>query len=170
LADVRGVELLEQPIDAVLGADGLLDQPEPGPHEIPGAPLRRRDHMGPRDQVGPKQLGQGVGVHLVGLDLGGGDRFDPRGVRQHQLDPEGPDQVGQPVPGAGRLDHGLVWAGELGEVGLERERCARHPGLFDAWARGAIGCDHAERLVLIDAGVPHGVPSWSDGFTILQDH
>ena len=39
----------------------------------------------------------------------------------------------------------------------------RDAGLFDARAVGSVGCDDGIALVLVDAGVPHGVPSWSDG-------
>jgi len=136
-------------------ADALLDQVEPGPHQVPGPALRRRDHVGARDQVGPEQQGQGVGVDLVRLHFRRGDRLEAGGVSQHHLDAEGAQQIGQPVPGTGRLDDGLVRARELGEVRLEGERRARHPALFDARALGAVGCQHGELFVLVDAGVPH---------------
>lgn len=54
---------------------------------------------------------------------------------------------------------GLMRTGELREVLLERQRRARHAGLFDPRAVRAIGCDDTELLVLVDTGVSHGVLS-----------
>ena len=52
----------------------------------PGARAGRGRSCGPGDRVGPEQQRQRVGVQLIGLHFGGRDRFDPRGVREDELD------------------------------------------------------------------------------------
>ena len=52
---VGNVELLQQAVDAVLGADDFLHEPEPRAHQIPGPALGGGDHVGRGDQVGPEQ-------------------------------------------------------------------------------------------------------------------
>ena len=82
---------------------------------------------------------------------------------QRELDVEVLEEIGQPVPAAGGFDDGFVRSGELGEVALDAERRVRDTLLIDDSATVAIGCDEAVALVLIDAGIEHGVPSWSVG-------
>jgi len=110
------VELLQQPLDAVLGADALLDQPQPGAHEVARTALGGRDHVGQRDQVGTQQQRQGVRVDLIGLDLGRGDRLHASRVGQDQLHAQASQRVSQPVPATGGFDDGPVRPGEFGEV------------------------------------------------------
>ena len=88
--------------------------------------------------------------------LAGGDRLEPGRVGEDELDAKCREDVGQPVPGASGLHDGPVGRGELGEILLEPEGRARHAGLFDARPVGPVGCDDAERPVLVDAGVPQG--------------
>ncbi|MGH2374948.1 MAG: hypothetical protein ACRDIC_15975 [bacterium] len=90
------------------------------------------------------------------VHLGGGDRLEPGRVGEGELDPQCGEDVGGPVPGAGGLHDGPVGPGELDEILLEPEARARNAGLFDAPTVGPVGCDDAERPVLVDARVPHG--------------
>jgi hypothetical protein len=83
--DVLDVELLEQPRDAVLAADALLDQAEPRAHQIPGAPHLRADHVSLGDDVGIEKHGEHIGVDLVGFDLGRRDCLEPGGVGEGQV-------------------------------------------------------------------------------------
>jgi hypothetical protein len=125
-------------------------------HQVARTALGGGDHVGHRDQVSTEQQRQGVGVDQVGLDLGRGDRLHTGRVGQDQLHAQTREGVGQPVPAAGGFDDRLVGPGELGEVRRQRERRARHAGLFDARALRPIGCENTELPVLVDAGVPHG--------------
>ena len=119
--------------------------------------------MSGRDEVGPEQEREDGGVRFVGLDLGSGDRLYARRVSEDELDAHAGERIGQPVPGAGGLHHRLMRPRDLGAVLLDGERGASHAGLFDAWTVRSVRCDHAVGLVLVNAGVPHGVPSWGDG-------
>ncbi len=148
--DVVEVEFLEQPLDAVLAAGALLDEAKPGAHQISGAPHLRADHVSLGDQVGVEEHGEHLGIDLVGLDLSGGDGFQPGGVGQAQLHALGLEEVGEPVPAAGRFDDRLVGPRELTEVALDEHGTIRYALLFDDLAVGAVGCDEAIPLVLVD--------------------
>ena len=58
-------------------------------------------------------------------------------------------------------------SGELGEVALDAEWGVRHALLIDDRAAVVIRCDEGIAFVLVDAGIEHGVPSWSDGLDCI---
>ena len=58
-------------------------------------------------------------------------------------------------------------SGKLGEVALDAEGRVRDALLIDDRAAVVIRCDERIVLVLVDAGVEHGVPSWSDGLDCI---
>ncbi len=157
------VELLEEPCDAVLTAGTFFDESEAGAHEISRCALFGADHVGFGDEVSTQQQGQDVRVDLVGFDFGRGDGFEPRGVRKGELDVQVLEEIGEPVPAAGGFDDGFVGSGELGEVPLDAERRVRDAFLIDDGATVVIRCDEGITLMLVDAGIEHGVPSWSVG-------
>ncbi len=161
------MNFLEEPCDAVLTAGTFFDESEAGAHEISRCALFGADHVGFGDEVSTQEQGQDVGVDLVGFDFGSRDGFEPRGVRKGQLDAQVLEEIGEPVPAASGFDDGFVGSGELGEVPLDPERCVRDALLIDDRATMVIRCDEGIALVLVDAGIEHGVPSWSDGLDCI---
>ena len=77
------------------------------------------------------------------------------------------EEIGEPVPAAGGFDDGSVGSSKLCEVPLDPERRVRDALLIDDGATVVIGCDEGIALVLVDAGIEHGVPSWSDGLDCI---
>lgn len=59
--DGGDVELLEQTVDAVLGADAFLDQAQPGAHQIARSSLLGADHVRRGDEAAAEQQGEDVG-------------------------------------------------------------------------------------------------------------
>ncbi len=55
----------------------------------------------------------------------------------------------------------------MGEVPLDVERRVLDALLIDDRAAVVVACDEAIALVLIDAGIEHGVPSWGDGLDCI---
>jgi len=52
-------------------------------------------------------------------------------------------------------------------AGADPERRVWNALLIDDGAAVVIRCDEAIALVLVDAGIEHGVPSWSDGWDCI---
>jgi hypothetical protein len=73
-----------------------------------------------------------------------------------ELDARRDEQVAEPVPAAGRLDHRLVRAREALEVVAQDVPVIRQGDLGHLLARRRERRDHGRGLVLIDAGVEHG--------------
>ena len=65
------------------------------------------------------------------------------------------------------FDDGFVGSWQLGEVPLDAERRIRDALLIDDGAAVVIRCDEGIALVLVNAGIEHGVPSWSDGLDCI---
>ena len=112
-----------------------------------------RDHVGLGDESGAEQLGQRLGVDLVGLDLRVADGLEVLGVGERERDALIAQEVGEPVPPGRRLDDGAVRALMLAEVGpqgvgvvLELLLAREVAGLIDR-------DDEAGALVQVDAGV-----------------
>ncbi len=68
------------------------------------------------------------------------------------------EEIGGPAPAAGGFDDGFVGSWELCEVRLDAERRVRDALLIDDGAAVVICCDEGIALVLVDAGIEHGVP------------
>jgi hypothetical protein len=122
------------------------------PNTITKCVVKSRDFA----QIRPQQLGEEIGIEVIGLDFGGGDGLEAGRVGEDEVDAEVVEQVREPVPEAGGFHHGPVWAGEGGEVGPQPGRLVRDALLFDALAIGGVGCDDAVALMLIDAREGHG--------------
>jgi hypothetical protein len=97
-----GALLDERPVLGDLAAEG------------PGREIGNPDR---RDEVSGQQLGQGLGVDLVGLDLGTGDRFGPQRIGDRHRPGVGAEQVGDRPGVRGGLEHDLIiWAEGPGKV------------------------------------------------------
>ncbi len=75
---------------------------------------------------------------------------------QRQLHAEFLEQIGEPIPEAGRFDDRAMRPGERGKVRPEALAVIRDALLFDALAAVVVRCDDAVAFVLIDTRVVHG--------------
>lgn len=105
----RGLEVaMQHRADLVLDLRTALDQPAAARHEPaqhPGALVTDPD---PRDQIRGEQVGEHLGVDLVGLHPRVADRPDLLGVREHDLGGMRPEDPRDRKRAAGRLHHDAV--------------------------------------------------------------
>ena len=101
-----------------LASDGMnTDDAESGAHDIPDVTELTADLVGSGNEVHAQQCCQGMGVDLVGFDLGVADGFKILGMRKDELDAMRFEQVIEPVPARGGFNNGPVVSTKTTEVG-----------------------------------------------------
>jgi hypothetical protein len=115
------------------------------------------------DQVGPQEKREDVGVDLVGLDLGGGDGLEPRGVGADELTPSGASTA------ASQYQPPVDSTTALCGAGKSAKYCARVSGVLatrTCLTRGPSGPWVVMTESRLCWSIPEyhiGVPSWGDG-------
>jgi hypothetical protein len=122
--------LRQHRVHAVLDGHAVADQA--GPPAGPAAQLLRGCVGLPhaRQKVAAQQLGQHVGIDLVGLDLGLGDGFGLHWIADHDLGHARPQRLDHRPGVGGRLQNDPVGRQQTqpSSVGTGRSDVARRPG------------------------------------------
>ena len=123
---IVAVEFAAHVVDADAAGGAFLDEAQTGAHDVAQGSELRADFVCAGNAVQAQQHGEGLGIDLVGLDLGVGDGFQVFGVGEDELDAVGVEEIDRAStsrrcirpPRCGTRERGEVAEDELGDVAL----------------------------------------------------